>query len=110
MDINNNTIKVKSHSSKIIGLIPSHLHEPITLINKIKGFESIDDYVIDVIKDDLESIKDGGEKAAEFDERIAEYLQNMIPPLLPDPSNKSIKNKVDSSVVVEDEHQGGEKK
>ena len=50
MDINNNTIEVKSHSSKIIRLIPSRLYEPITLINKIKGFESIDDYVIDVIK------------------------------------------------------------
>ena len=44
------TIEVKDHNSKIIGLVPSHLHEPIALVAKIKGFDSIDDYVIDVIK------------------------------------------------------------
>ena len=101
MDINNNTIEVKSHSSKIIGLIPSHLHEPIALIAKIKGFESIDDYVIDVIKRELESLREGGHAAADFGESIADYLQNMIPDPS-SPANNSIKNKVDS-VDEEDE-------
>ncbi|MGE5633870.1 MAG: hypothetical protein ACM3VV_01435 [Deltaproteobacteria bacterium] len=40
------TIEVKDHNSKIMYMIPSHLQEPITLIAKIKGFESVDDYVI----------------------------------------------------------------
>lgn len=55
-----NNIVVKAHNSKIIHLIPSDLQEPISLIAKIKGFESIDDYVIQLVKEELESIRDGG--------------------------------------------------
>ena len=51
------TIEVKDHNSKIMYMIPSHLQEPITLIAKIKGFESVDDYVIQLVKDELESMR-----------------------------------------------------
>src|SRR5215203_5066376 len=103
-------IEIKDYNSKIIGLIPSHLHEPIVLIAKIKGFESIDDYVIDVLKRELESIRKGGESAADFGECIAEYLQNKIPPLLP--SDKSILKKEDSveEEDTNDYEEGGERK
>jgi hypothetical protein len=72
-------IEIKDHNSKTIGLIPINLHEPIALIAKVKGFDSIDDYVIDILKRELESIRKGGDAAADFGESIAEYLQNMIP-------------------------------
>jgi hypothetical protein len=77
------------------------------LIAKVKGFDSIDDYVIDVLKRELESIRKGGDAAADFGESIAEYLQNVIPPL--DTTNtttldddKSI-DKEDSSIEEEEE-------
>jgi hypothetical protein len=50
-------IEIKDHNSKTIGLIPSNLHEPIALIAKVKGFDSIDDYVIDVLKRELDNKK-----------------------------------------------------
>jgi hypothetical protein len=52
-------IEIKDHNSKTIGLIPEQLHEPIALIAKVKGFDSIDDYVIDVVKRELESLRNG---------------------------------------------------
>ena len=84
-------IEIKDHhNSKTLDLIPDNLHEPIALIAKIKGFDTIDDYVIDVLKRELESIRKGGDAAADFGESIAEYLQNIIPPLLPSDDDKSI--------------------
>jgi hypothetical protein len=54
------TIEVKDHNFEIIHLIPS-LQEPISLITKIKGFESIDDYVIQLVKDYLKSKSEGAQ-------------------------------------------------
>jgi non-homologous end joining protein Ku len=68
---NNN--EVKDHNSKIIHLIPSDLQEPISIIAKIKGFESIDDYVIQLVKEDLESISEGGQGVVD----IGEYVGNI---------------------------------
>jgi hypothetical protein len=94
-------IELKDHNSKTIGLIPEQLHEPIALIAKVKGFDSIDDYVMDIVKRELESLRKGGDAAADFGESIAEYLQNMIPPLLP--NDKSIDKNEDSSIEEEEE-------
>ena len=58
-------------------MIPKHLQESVALIAKIEGFESIDDYVIQIVKDELESIRDGGEKA-EFGNFISDYLEKII--------------------------------
>ena len=110
-------IEIKDHNSKIISLIPNHLQEPIALIAKIKGFESIDDYVIDVLKRELESIRKGeGHGAAKFGECIVDYLQKIIPPPSSSSSDKSILKKEDSVSVEEeeeeheDEGERGEKK
>ncbi|HET7644646.1 MAG TPA: hypothetical protein VFK40_14160 [Nitrososphaeraceae archaeon] len=51
-------IEIKDHNSKTIDLIPSNLHEPIALITKVKGFDNIDDYVIDILKRELESLRE----------------------------------------------------
>ena len=70
-------IEIKDRNSKIIHLIPKHLQESVALIAKIEGFESIDGYVIQIVKDELESIRDGGEKA-EFGNFISDYLEKII--------------------------------
>ena len=68
-------IEVKDHNSKIIGLIHEQLQEPITFISKIKGFESVDDYVINLIKDDLISIREGGQGIEDIGEYVIKYLE-----------------------------------
>ena len=100
-------IEIKDHNSKTIGLIPDNLHEPIALIAKVKGFDSIDDYVIDVVKRELESLRKGEEAAADFGESIAEYLQNMIPPLItntttPPDDDKSIEKNENNEYEEDD--------
>jgi non-homologous end joining protein Ku len=70
-----NNIEVKDHNSKIIHLIPSDLREPISLVAKIKGFESVDDYVVQLVKEDLESISEGGQELIDIGECIAKYLE-----------------------------------
>jgi len=100
-------IEIKDHNSKIIGLIPSHLHEPIAFIAKMSGFENVDDYVIDVLKRELESIRKGeGHGAAKFGECIVDYLQKIIPspPALTAHSfGQSIEKEEDSVSVKEEE-------
>src|SRR5215216_5059430 len=99
-------IEIKDHNSKIIGLIPSHLHEPIAFIAKMSGFENVDDYVIDVLKRELESIRKGeGHGAAKFGECIVDYLQKIIPPPSSSSSDKSILKKEDSVSVEEEEEE-----
>jgi hypothetical protein len=74
--------EVKDHKSKIIHLIPNHLREPVAFIAKIRGFESVDEYAVQLVKDDLEMIRKDGEgivATKKFGECIADYLQNMIP-------------------------------
>jgi hypothetical protein len=99
-----NNIEIKDHNSKIIHLIPNHLQEPISLIAKIKGFESIDDYIIQLVKEDLESIRDGGEKAAEFGNFISDYLEKIIPSPSPDkPPYRPFSKQQSSSESTESE-------
>jgi hypothetical protein len=51
------------------------LIEPLILIAKIKGYDGIDDYVIQLIKDDLISIRDGGQGVSDIGECITKYLE-----------------------------------
>lgn len=66
-------MEVKDHNFEIIHLIPC-LQEPISLITKIKGFESIDDYVIQLVKDDLKSKSEGAQRVVNVGECITKYL------------------------------------
>ena len=108
-------IEVKDQNSKIIHLIPNHLREPVAFIAKIRGFESVDEYAVQLVKDDLESIRKDGEgicATRTFGECIAEYLQNMIPSSPPlfltdstsnnDDDDKSIDQKEEDWSLEED--------
>lgn len=70
------TIEVKDHDFEIIHLIPS-LQESISLITKKKGFESIDDYVIQLVKDDSKSKSEGSQWVVNVGECISKYLENL---------------------------------
>jgi hypothetical protein len=51
--------ELRENNSQIISILLKELAEPLILIAKIKGYDGIDDYVIDVVKEDLESIRGG---------------------------------------------------
>jgi|SRR5687767_14949346 len=70
------TIGLIDHNSRVIAnqILPKELVEPAILVAKIKGYQSVDEYVVDVIADDLISIREGGQSFREFGEKIAEYL------------------------------------
>ncbi len=72
-------IELRENNSQIISILLKELAEPLILIAKIKGYDGIDDYVINVVKEDLESIRDGGQGAAEFGNFIMDYLEKIIP-------------------------------
>jgi hypothetical protein len=92
MSSNNNNISIRDNNSQIISILPKELIEPLTIIAKIKGYDGIDDYVIQLVKEDLVSIRDGGQGVSDIGECIAkyleknEYLEKIAP--TPDPYDK----------------------
>jgi hypothetical protein len=72
---NNNSISIRDNNSQIISILPKELVEPLTIIAKIKGYDGIDDYVIQLVKDDLISIRDGGQGVSDIGEYISKYLE-----------------------------------
>jgi hypothetical protein len=45
---------------------------------KIKGYKGIDDYVIHLIEDELESIRDGGQGIEDLGEYVINYIAKII--------------------------------
>jgi hypothetical protein len=73
------TIGIYDHDSRVLAnhILPKELIEATVLIAKVKGYENLDAYVVDVIADDLISIREGGQGFIQFGEKIAEYLDKI---------------------------------
>jgi hypothetical protein len=69
------TIELRDNNSQFIPILPNELAEPLILIAKIKGFSGVDKYIIDLIQDDLVSIRDGGQGVSDIGEYIIKYLE-----------------------------------
>jgi hypothetical protein len=80
-DDNTNFI-ITDNSSEIARtkIFPDNLIEPLVILAKIKGFKGIDDYVIHLIEDELESIRDGGQGRDDLGEYIIDYIAKIIGP------------------------------
>jgi hypothetical protein len=61
-------------------IFPDHIIEPLVILAKIKGFKGIDDYVIHLIEDELESIRDGGQGIQDLGEYVIKYIATIIGP------------------------------
>jgi hypothetical protein len=68
------TIELRDNNSRFIPILPNELTEPLILITKIKGFSGVDKYIIDLIQDDLISIRDGGQGVSDIGEYVIKYL------------------------------------
>ena len=67
-------------------VFPDHFIEPLVILAKIKGYKGIDDYVIHLIEDELETIRDGGQGIEDLGEYVIKYIEKIIGP---DPSSPS---------------------
>jgi hypothetical protein len=61
-------------------IFPEHFIEPLVILAKIKGYKGIDDYVLHLIEDELESIKDGGQGIQDLGEYVIKYIARIIGP------------------------------
>jgi hypothetical protein len=73
---------IHDNSSAIIRtkIFPDHFIEPLVILVKIKGYKGIDDYVIHLIEDELESIRDGGQGIQDLGEYVIKYIAKIIGP------------------------------
>jgi uncharacterized membrane protein YukC len=56
-------------------MMPSTLVEPAIIISRILGFENVDAYAIELIRQNRESYKLGGD---EIEEKFQEYLSKFV--------------------------------
>jgi hypothetical protein len=67
---------IHNNSSEIAKFIPEKYVEPLVIVARIKGFEGIDDYVIYLIKDELEMFADTSRD--DLDDSFQKYMYDMI--------------------------------
>jgi hypothetical protein len=60
---------------QIANLLPQKWIEPLVIIVKIKGYDSIDDYVLNLIKDRLEMFADNRDN---LDDSVQKYMHNTM--------------------------------
>ena len=73
---NNNNFTIKDTSSEFAKLLPNKWIEPLIIIAKIRGYNRIDDYILELIKSRLQMFLDTSD-TIEFDE-FQEYIHNTI--------------------------------
>ena len=73
MSSENNFI-IKDNNSQIISILPKEWVEPLIIISKIKGYDGIDEYVLEMIRDRLEMFIDTRD---ELGEDFKKYMQNI---------------------------------
>ena len=93
------TIRLFDHDSRVLAnhTLPKELVEPVLLISKIRGFQNVNEYIVDLVEDDLISVKEGGQGPDKMYESITEYLTNIeyLEKLYPsDPNAESVKDYV----------------
>lgn len=74
MSDNNSSISIKDNNSQIISILPKEWVEPLIIIAKIKGYNGIDEYVLEMIGDRLEMFIDTRD---ELGESFQKYMQNI---------------------------------
>lgn len=75
MSINDNNFTIKDNASELATYLPKYMIEPLTILERIRGYRGIDDYVISMIQDELVSIKDGAQGG--ISEDIIKYLERL---------------------------------
>jgi len=76
----NTSFIIHDNSSEIARtkIFPDNWIEPLVILAKIKGYKGIDDYVLHLIEDELETIRDGGQGIQDLGEYVIEYISKII--------------------------------
>jgi hypothetical protein len=75
MSIDNN-FTIRDNVSQFAKYLPSKYIEPLTIIARIKGYDGIDDYILDMIRSRLQMFLDTSD-TVEYEE-FQQYMHNMI--------------------------------
>ncbi len=74
-DDDNTNFIITDNSSHTAKILPQKWIEPLVIIAKIKGYDSIDDYVLNLIKDRLEMFADTRDN---LDHSFQIYMHNTM--------------------------------
>lgn len=101
MSADNNNFTIRDNSSEFAKFLPNKWIEPLTIIARIKGYDSIDDYILRLIKGRLQMFVDTGD-TIEYEE-FQVYMHNTM-------IGKDVKNPwtPDSQEVKDTEEKAGE--
>lgn len=73
--MSNNNFTIRDNDSEYSKYLPEKWIEPLTIIARIEGYNGIDEYIMDLVKDRLEMFTDTRDNLnAEFQK----YMHNMI--------------------------------
>ena len=72
---NSSSFTIKDNSSDFATFLPNKWIEPLTIIARVKGYDGIDDYILELIKDRVEMFTDTRD---ELGEDFQKYMHNMI--------------------------------
>ncbi len=99
----NTTFIITDNSSHIAKILPQKYIEPLVIIARIKGYDSIDDYVLNLIKDRLEMFADTRDN---LDDAFQEFMHNTM--MGKDVPNQWARN--DAGELIETEEDDEEEK
>ena len=74
-DNHNNNFTITDNNSQFAKLLPEKYIEPLTIISRIKGYNGIYDYILNLIKDRLEMFADTRDN---LDGVFQKYMNNTM--------------------------------
>ncbi len=74
-DDDNTNFIITDNSSHIAKILPEKYIEPLVIIARVEGYDSIDDYVLHLIKNRLEMFTDTRD---DLKEEFQEYMHNIM--------------------------------
>ena len=69
-----NNFTIKDDNSKVLSIIPKHWRVPLIIISYVKGYDGIDDYVLEMIRDRLAMFADTRD---DLGENFQEYMKDI---------------------------------
>ena len=73
--MSDNNFTIMDNSSEFAKLLPDNWIEPLTIIARVKGYNGIDTYILELIQDKIEQFTDTRDN---LDDAFQEYMHNTI--------------------------------
>jgi hypothetical protein len=93
---NNSSISIRDNNSQILSILPKEWIEPLTIICRVKGYDGIDSYVKEMIRDRLAMFADSRDDLGEY---FQDYMKDIEGLEDTDSREKYVEVKLDSDLV-----------